>query len=519
MPTQTNSLGECNNTTPELDNPWVLRSIDIATRLDDELQSAEGIIPGHSAMRDIALTDTMYRHLKIDPTSTLLHKTDPNPDREYSSSTVNPLQIEVAGTNFFRVLSPKHCSRAYIVVNEASLANSCVIERIPNFRTIDQIHQHKDLGLTKEEDLLNKGITPLLVYNFLLQNNDFRTGNMGLMGDEKFMAIDFDQALWSYPTCALFDTPLQPGQEPKPFDMEKFPLTLSDIENFPILKDANPTHWPTRDIQHYNPTSLHDQRDQAFADLLKSLKNNPEFITQKYFCLFKFSILFHCKMLIACELSKSMHPESNPFKIIIDSLHNRALQLQHLLLVNEKFEPHLKKVNEWFSAIKIEITSTHPGIEEALDDSFGNYYNTYAIKATESAAPLIRRASDAAQCAEQDPERKNSLNRTKLRTEKERENLSQLASTLDRLLEKHKKYILKIEKYTKTHPDKQPLEFCETLRQACKTFDTETISRLLPQAPKIKLGFFNWFSNSPFRHSVGHLIQIDAYQAVSQQRL
>ena len=265
-------------TTPAIDGKFVLRPTNIITN-EDEDDRAKGIVFGHSTMRDAKLTKDTAEKLSAQG-STFLHKQDDVPDRRPSEVTVNPLQVEVACTNFFNLLDPEHCARAFIVVNQNNIASRCLIERIEGLRTIDQVLLTEELPVTTPQ-LIEMGITPVFIYNFLLQNNDFRTGNIGLTPDNKLIAFDFDQALWSYPTCALYDAAYDTRH--KKWNADLFPLSLRDIQNFPAIQDARPNQWPSRDVENPNSNYL-NERAQKLADSLSALKDNAHFVEEKYYC-------------------------------------------------------------------------------------------------------------------------------------------------------------------------------------------------------------------------------------------
>lgn len=486
-------------TTPEFDKRYVLRLAEIE-REREEFERAKDVTFGHSTMQDLTLSpeETSIVRKK----TAFLHKQDEMPDRTPSSFALNPIQVEVACTNLFNLLDPAHCASAYIVL-DGDIANHCIIKKINGLKTVDQVLQKADFPLETTQELLASGIAPVMIYNFLLQNNDFRTGNIGLTEEKTLIAFDFDKALWSYPTCALFN----PMNADDQYDKALFPLTLRDIQNFPDIQDATPEQWPTRDLAPYDENNPLCVRSQKLAVLLRQLKDDPLFIEEKYGCFFKFSLLCQCPTLITQALAKSIHPECNAFKIILAGLQSRAQQLQWLLLADPQFEPFIENTQTWFKAIKDE----YPEFSEEIENGYGSFYNKRATKQLEISPEkiLTQRAGQANLSWQGSRARTDSLLQHADPTEKK------LAKAVDTLLEKYSGHTQKIELHRTTHKDAKLLKFCQNLKVACENLQTEKVAVLLADTPKTKSSFFSWFFRSKFEKSVNRLIKSDCYQKCS----
>lgn len=289
-------------------------------------------------------------------------------DRDLSPHRIHPMQVETATANLFRLLAPQMCAKTHSVIDEEGIAAYCLIEKKPDFKTIEELIIKGPLNYDAQ-DLIKMSIVPLLTYHFLLENNDFRLGNMAIH-DGKFFAFDFDRALWTYPTCALIreaDITLVEGQT---FDAPKFDLSLNDIQQFPNIKDAQPDQWPTR------PTLGDDTLAENacdFSTALANLQNNPDFIQEKYYCFFKFAIIFNCQHLIENEVAKGISPYTEEFTLTVQHLKHRAEQLRFKLTQDSQFTVFSEAIDGWFQRIRQELPDEFGNQDIALNMSLNEF--------------------------------------------------------------------------------------------------------------------------------------------------
>lgn len=260
-------------------------------------------------------------------------------------------ELEAAVWAIYHVVAPKHVpAKANAHFNSKNEYVGVSLQEIPDFQsTMDDPLAEKDLS----DKSTVKGLAVILALSYILEEDDLHRGNMSKLG----FRIDFDMSLW--PVLGNFKEGTVIDWMYRPRDVERFCITTDDIDNFPDIKDAKPFYWPTipqpiitegarNVLSNFIPISRN-----AFPTienlLFKKLKDNPDFIQEKFKTFLKFLLIDtdHYAMLINQHLRENLrNPDPHTqFKkiseIMVEHLEGRKKQLRDVLVKMPSFQSFL----------------------------------------------------------------------------------------------------------------------------------------------------------------------------------
>lgn len=467
-------------------------------RSDAATQASE-IIPGHSQVSKATVSNPAFMRngIKLPEKSAFVYKRDEFPARDQSIYTLTTAQIETVSGLCYYILSPKHSPIIYPVIDHhTKIINATLVTFLDGFEPMSALLE-KDTFQTEmtKESLLGMGVIEILCCSYLFGENDLHDRNWGKKNDSLFR-IDFDQSLWATISNVLFVNPQyakdQNGRRPE----ESMPLTLHDIQNFPDIKDHCPEHWPTREITEGD--SLEIKNINYLAKLLKSLKTDKTCIMKKYQLFYSYAVLFQTHEFITALLNVCIHPESDIFNGLVESIEGRAKQIFDFLKTDKEFKKYYENIAIWHVILNEslkEISSKIPHIvseqlRKIIRDKFAELNQQFIETDEKTAAERVKQAESKGSSASPTMSRERS--RHSVTNDNKRKQITELQEKCEKLLEKKPKESeqavcekttqieqKKIDRESKTLLIWKTWVFIELISHACGEFDEETLATQL----------------------------------------
>jgi hypothetical protein len=180
-------------------------------------------------------------------------------------------QIEAAMSHSYRIVKGKNSAKLRPVVDDDGHVIGTVSFEIPGFKSFFETNYTL-------EELLKWNVAQELVSRYIREEDDLHPGNWGVGQDFELYGIDFDMSLYSLTSvpelkgCRTINNGIF-----APTPDHCFPVTLRDLEQFPILEDQQPCHWPTK-----NPNNGNLFKKYRDIEVFKALSKHPKFIEQKW---------------------------------------------------------------------------------------------------------------------------------------------------------------------------------------------------------------------------------------------
>lgn len=187
-----------------------------------------------------------------------------------------------------------------------------------------------------------KGLASVMMSSWLYAEDDFHCGNFGLARNDKneliWARLDFGMSFSSITNEAG-----RPFRE-QTSDFER--VTLKDLQQFPDVEDAKPFYWPTRlNLFNHDLNFRGSQKHNAYhhrdKELFRALKNNPEFINEKYEFLLK-QFLIDVDQKTALIRANIDAPKSERLATTIAS---RIEKLRCAALADSGFRAYVKRLS------------------------------------------------------------------------------------------------------------------------------------------------------------------------------
>lgn len=194
-------------------------------------------------------------------------------------------------------------------------------------KEIDGFVSFRDLGrrTITPADLLKSEIVKIWAAAYTEEENDLHSGNYGIGAHGFAVKIDDDQATWPLTSKYAMVSPKHtlPTLGYKTAPVNAFRVTRRDIENFPVLQDADPHNWPDRPNQ--NP-------------LFNALIPEKKFQQEKYYMFLK-RILIPRGVYEAIGLATIRSDKKR--KEFVDHKCNKTEELKKVLLNTPAFQNYI----------------------------------------------------------------------------------------------------------------------------------------------------------------------------------
>lgn len=221
-------------------------------------------------------------------------------------------EIEAFNSFCYRLLLGDRTPKMRTLHDEINERAGLVITPIPgyeSFREYFSKYKKNPVDL-----LLTSRVALVLAAGYCEEENDLHSGNFGLDNQLRAVKIDNDQATFSV-TSKYINT------EGK----GKFPVTETDITNFPILQDAQPFNGPDR---HGEEKIFH----------LRKLRQSEEFNSDTFYIFLK-RILIEDSVYQAAAHATISSPKLQ--KELIENKTNKTKELSSVLLKMTAFQKYV----------------------------------------------------------------------------------------------------------------------------------------------------------------------------------
>lgn len=254
-------------------------------------------------------------------------------------------QLEAAASASYRLARGQASAEVRPVIDAAGKVVGAISLELPGFEPLFNITY-------TVENLLDWNVSSELVARYVREEDDEHDGNLGVCLNSFIGGLDYDMSYYSLTAAIKGARIISRVLAPRP--EKAFPITARDLQNFPILIDQQPCHWPTK-----TPNNKNYSKEYKGKKVFCELSENPRFIEQKWFSFLVELMIDRQTHQKAMEKYFSQDYEAIELLNNVCQLHEKRLVLiQELLVQNDSFRKFIIQDKRRLEALKEHFQKT-----------------------------------------------------------------------------------------------------------------------------------------------------------------